>query len=68
MKTAGFSVPWFQKRDIDGFFGLGLDNLIQFILISALCQQVLGMSLDFIICGCCDPVSMDLSSAVGGAQ
>jgi AGZA family xanthine/uracil permease-like MFS transporter len=43
MKRAHGSGPWFVRRDIDGFFGLGLDNLIQFILIGTLCQQVLGM-------------------------
>jgi AGZA family xanthine/uracil permease-like MFS transporter len=43
MKEKHFASPWFVKRDIDGFFGLGLDNLIQFILIGTLCQQVLGM-------------------------
>lgn len=43
MKRAHGSSPWFVRRDIDGFFGLGLDNLIQFILIGTLCHQVLGM-------------------------
>ena len=43
MKKSRFSSPWFVKNDIDGFFGLGLDNLIQFILIGTLCRQVLGM-------------------------
>ncbi len=43
MKKSHFSSPWFVKNDIDGFFGLGLDNLIQFILIGTLCRQVLGM-------------------------
>ncbi len=43
MKGSRFSSPWFVKNDIDGFFGLGLDNLIQFILIGTLCRQVLGM-------------------------
>jgi len=43
MRKDAFSTPWFVKRDMDGFFGLGLDNLIQFILIGTLCQQVLGM-------------------------
>ena len=43
MRKSHFSSPWFVKNDIDGFFGLGLDNLIQFILIGTLCRQVLGM-------------------------
>lgn len=36
-------LPWFVKKDIDGFFGLGLDNLIQFILIVTLCKTVCGL-------------------------
>ena len=35
--------PWFVRRDIDGFFGLGLDNLIQFILIVTLLKTLCGM-------------------------
>jgi adenine/guanine/hypoxanthine permease len=35
---------WFVRRDIDGFFGLALDNLIQILLIIGLCQGVLGFS------------------------
>jgi AGZA family xanthine/uracil permease-like MFS transporter len=34
--------PWFVSGDVDGFFGLAVDNLIQFLLILALCQGVLG--------------------------
>jgi len=49
MKQTDFAAPWFVKKDIDGFFGLGLDNLIQFILIGTLCQQVLGMPTEFIV-------------------
>jgi len=33
---------WFVRQDIDGFFGLALDNLIQILLIVSLCQGVLG--------------------------
>jgi len=33
---------WFVRGDIDGFFGLALDNLIQILLIVGLCQGVLG--------------------------
>jgi AGZA family xanthine/uracil permease-like MFS transporter len=32
---------WFVRRDIDGFFGLALDNLIQILVIVSLCQGVL---------------------------
>src|SRR5579883_576275 len=35
---------WFVRRDIDGLFGLALDNFIQILLIVNLCQGVLGFS------------------------
>lgn len=35
-------MPWFVRGDIDGFFGLALDNLVQLLLIAALCTYVLG--------------------------
>jgi len=41
--------PWFVPGDVDGFFGLAIDNLIQFLLILALCGGVLGFSLDLIL-------------------
>jgi AGZA family xanthine/uracil permease-like MFS transporter len=33
---------WFVRGDIDGFFGLALDNLVQLLLIDSLCRFVLG--------------------------
>lgn len=33
---------WFVRGDLDGFFGLALDNLVQLLLIDALCKYVLG--------------------------
>ncbi len=33
---------WFVRGDLDGFFGLALDNLIQLLLIVALCKTMLG--------------------------
>jgi hypothetical protein len=39
---------WFVCGDIDGFFGLALDNLIQILLIVGLCQGVLGFSTNLI--------------------
>ena len=33
---------WFVAGDLDGFLGLGLDNLIQILLILGLCRGVLG--------------------------
>lgn len=40
---------WFVRKDLDGFFGLGLDNLIQFILIGTFCQELLGMPQDLVV-------------------
>ena len=37
---------WFVRGDIDGFFGLALDNLVQLLLIDALCRYVLGFPDD----------------------
>lgn len=34
---------WWRKGDLDGFFGLFVDNLIQLILIVLLCGSVLAM-------------------------
>ena len=33
---------WFVRGDVDGFFGLALDNLVQLLLIDTLCRDVLG--------------------------
>ena len=33
---------WIVRGDIDGFFGLALDNLVQLLLIDALCRFTLG--------------------------
>ena len=33
---------WFVRSDLDGFFGLALDNLVQLLLIDALCRFVLS--------------------------
>ena len=42
------AVRWFVRGDIDGFFGLALDNLVQLLLIDALCRGVLGMPPDLL--------------------
>lgn len=39
---------WFVSSDIDGFFGLGLDNFVQLLLIDALCKSVLGFPPDLL--------------------
>lgn len=36
------SPKWFVRGDVDGFFGLALDNLIQVLLLTSLCSHVLG--------------------------
>ncbi|HLJ11043.1 MAG TPA: hypothetical protein VKU82_07635, partial [Planctomycetaceae bacterium] len=36
--------PLFVKRDVDGFFGLFIDNLVQLLLIPMLCAKMCGMS------------------------
>ena len=36
------SLPFLVRGDIDGFFGLALDNLVQLLLIDSLCRGVLG--------------------------
>ncbi len=41
--TSG-AMPWLVAGDIDGFFGLALDNLVQLLIIVGLCQGVLGFS------------------------
>jgi AGZA family xanthine/uracil permease-like MFS transporter len=38
--------PIFAKRDLDGFFGLAIDNLVQLLLILTLCGTLCGMSGD----------------------
>jgi AGZA family xanthine/uracil permease-like MFS transporter len=35
-------MPWISRGDVDGFFGLALDNLVQLLLIDTLCRFVLG--------------------------
>lgn len=41
-------MKWFYRGDIDGFFGLALDNLVQLLLIQGLCTFVLGLSPDLV--------------------
>lgn len=38
--------PPFVKRDLDGFFGLAVDNLVQLLLIVSLCGLFCGMTGD----------------------
>jgi adenine/guanine/hypoxanthine permease len=41
-------VRWITRGDIDGFFGLALDNLVQLLLIDSLCRGVLGFPPDLV--------------------
>ncbi len=40
--------PWFVKGDLDGFFGLFIDNLLQLMLIGVLCVFACGFPAAFI--------------------
>ncbi len=40
---------WFVRGDIDGFFGLALDNLVQLLVIDTLCRHVLGLPEDLLL-------------------
>ncbi|HMK72639.1 MAG TPA: hypothetical protein VK454_04830 [Myxococcaceae bacterium] len=44
--SRSIAVPmrWFVRGDVDGFFGLALDNLVQLLVLTALCKTVLGFS------------------------
>jgi AGZA family xanthine/uracil permease-like MFS transporter len=39
---------WFVRSDLDGFFGLALDNLVQLLLIDALCRHVLELPAELV--------------------
>ena len=41
MKSSQYG-KWFVSGDIDGFFGLALDNLVQLLVIHSLCDFILG--------------------------
>ena len=43
------SQPLFVAGDLDGFFGLAVDNLIQFLLILGLCGALLGFPLSLLL-------------------
>lgn len=40
--------PWMVRGDIDGFFGLFIDNLLQLLLIAALCPLICGIPVEFV--------------------
>ncbi len=39
---------WLVRGDVDGFFGLALDNLVQVLLIDSLCRHVLGFPAELV--------------------
>ena len=39
---------WFVRGDVDGFFGLAVDNLVQLLLIDTLCRFVLGFDSELL--------------------
>jgi len=39
---------WFVRGDIDGFFGLALDNLVQLLVLDGLCRFVLGFPAELV--------------------
>ena len=48
MSDAQVRPRWFVPRDLDGFFGLALDNFIQILVIVSLCQGVLQFPPDLV--------------------
>src|SRR2546427_8211558 len=42
-------MKWFVRGDIDGFFGLFVDNLLQLLLILTFCPLVCGFPLEFVV-------------------
>jgi AGZA family xanthine/uracil permease-like MFS transporter len=47
-KKEGFSLPYFVRGDIDGFFGLVVDNLVQFLVVSGLLTVIYGMPAEIV--------------------
>ena len=48
MNQASSNPPWFVRKDLDGFFGLMIDNLIQLILIVTLCRGLVHLPDEYI--------------------
>jgi AGZA family xanthine/uracil permease-like MFS transporter len=49
MSATPFRYPIWVRGDLDGFFGLMVDNLVQVLLIIALCTQIAGLPSDLIV-------------------
>lgn len=43
------SFKWWRSGDLDGFFGLFIDNIIQLILIVVLCRFVVGLPDELVV-------------------
>jgi AGZA family xanthine/uracil permease-like MFS transporter len=48
MPLRPFKPAWFVRKDLDGFFGLMIDNLIQLILIVGLCRELIHLPDEYI--------------------
>ncbi|MGH7815888.1 MAG: NCS2 family permease, partial [Candidatus Binatia bacterium] len=48
MSQPAINPSWFVRKDLDGFFGLMIDNLIQLILIVTLCRELIHLPDSFI--------------------
>ena len=46
--TDGFRLPYFVRGDIDGFFGLIVDNLVQLLVVSGLLIGIYGMPAEIV--------------------
>lgn len=43
MSNPSIDPPWFVRKDLDGFFGLMIDNLIQLILVVNFCRELIHL-------------------------
>jgi adenine/guanine/hypoxanthine permease len=48
MSQAPFNPRWFVRKDLDGFFGLMIDNVIQLVLIVSLCRDLIRLPDSYI--------------------
>jgi adenine/guanine/hypoxanthine permease len=48
MTQSSSSIAWFTRGDLDGFFGLFVDNLLQLMLMGILCKLFCGFPTEFI--------------------
>lgn len=50
---ASVTPSWFVRRDIDGFFGLAIDNIVQILLIVGFVRGCLGLGLTWFMAAFC---------------